>query len=180
MSDQTIPRLNLAEHIARIDRALDEAEMFRAEQRKRIAEMQKVTNTGSVGADLGRASGALSSHRRSNWRPSGPREFYRICHGTLACGRVLNPAGMRWTGLAKCGPGAAWPAGETLMPLMLSKLYEALCAGNTSDDKALEAAEEVATYENRMGKLEPDLILLKWMVGVRIALTAAVLAKLTL
>ena len=42
MSDQTIPQLNLRKHIARIDRALDEAEKFRAEQHKLIAEMQSV------------------------------------------------------------------------------------------------------------------------------------------
>ena len=52
--------------------------------------------------------------------------------------------------------------------------------GNTPEDTAREAAEEVAAYEKRLGTVESDLRLLKWMVGVNIALTAVVLAKLFL
>ena len=56
------------------------------------------------------------------------------------------------------------------MPLMLGKLYDALKAANVSDDKAREAAEEVATYEEVKG----DVWLLKWMVGAVIALVLGV------
>jgi hypothetical protein len=56
-----------------------------------------------------------------------------------------------------------------LMPLMLGKLYDALKAANVPD-KAREAAEEVATYEEVKG----DVWLLKWMVGAVIALVLGV------
>jgi len=43
MSDQAIPPLDLREQIVRIDRAIAETEKFQAEQRKLIAEAQKLT-----------------------------------------------------------------------------------------------------------------------------------------
>jgi hypothetical protein len=51
------------------------------------------------------------------------------------------------------------------MALMLSRLYDALRLANVPEDKAREAAEEVATYEH----VKKDTYLLKWMVGVLIA-----------
>jgi hypothetical protein len=81
------------------------------------------------------------------------------------------------------------------MALMLGQLYDALRAGNVPDDKARAAAEEVANYEGeltkirlemgerfdetgeRIGRVESDLRLLKWMVGF---LIAAVLGKFAL
>lgn len=80
------------------------------------------------------------------------------------------------------------------MALMLGQLYDALRAGNVPDDKARAAAEEVANYEGeltklrlemverfreageRMGRVESDLRLLKWMVGFLIAVVLGVFA----
>jgi hypothetical protein len=56
------------------------------------------------------------------------------------------------------------------MALMLSRLYDALRLANVPEDKARAAAEEVATYEQVKG----DTHLLKWMVGVLIALVLGV------
>jgi hypothetical protein len=64
------------------------------------------------------------------------------------------------------------------MALMLGELYDALRAGNTPEDKARAAAEEVAAYESRLGRVEGDLMLLKWMVGANIALTVGIFIKL--
>ena len=54
------------------------------------------------------------------------------------------------------------------MALMLSRLYDALRSANVPEDKAREAAEEVATYEQR------DTYVLKWMVGFLIAIVLGV------
>jgi len=40
------------------------------------------------------------------------------------------------------------------MSLMLSKTYEALRSAGAPEDKAQEAAEEIAGYENRIIRLE--------------------------
>lgn len=64
------------------------------------------------------------------------------------------------------------------MALMMSSLYEALRLAGSGDEPARKAAEEAASYENRLAKVDGDLTLLKWMVGFNLAITAAVLAKL--
>jgi hypothetical protein len=51
------------------------------------------------------------------------------------------------------------------MALMMEKLYDALLAGNVPEDKARAAAVEAASYENRLARIESDLLLLKWMIG---------------
>jgi hypothetical protein len=56
------------------------------------------------------------------------------------------------------------------MALMLSRLYDALRLANVPEDKAREAAEEVATYE----QVKTDTYVLKWMVGVPIAIVLGV------
>ena len=55
------------------------------------------------------------------------------------------------------------------MAVMLSKTYDALIAAGAPDDKARAAAEELAGYESRFAKIETDLAVLKWMVGVNLA-----------
>jgi hypothetical protein len=57
------------------------------------------------------------------------------------------------------------------MALMVRELYDALLAAGVSEEQAGKAAEAVAQWESRLGKLEADLGLLKWMVGVNITLT---------
>ena len=66
------------------------------------------------------------------------------------------------------------------MPLMMEKLYDALRAAEVPDDKARAAAVEVASFENRLAKVEADLLLIKWMLGFNIAVTVAVMLRVFL
>jgi hypothetical protein len=52
------------------------------------------------------------------------------------------------------------------MTVMLSKTYDAFLAAGAPEEKARAAAEELAAYEMRFAKIETDLAVLKWMVGV--------------
>jgi hypothetical protein len=64
------------------------------------------------------------------------------------------------------------------LALMMGRLYDALRAGSIPDDKAREAAEEVAGYESRLSSVEARLAVLTWMVGTNIVLTVGVLGVL--
>ena len=71
------------------------------------------------------------------------------------------------------------------MAIMMGKLYTALRSANVPDREAIEAAEEVTVYDNRLSlfelrltKIEGSLNLLRWMVGFNLAMTVAVLFKL--
>jgi hypothetical protein len=68
------------------------------------------------------------------------------------------------------------------MPLMLSKTYDALREAGASEDKAREAAEEIAGYENRLVKIETDLVAIRetmatktWVLSAMLAQTFAIL-----
>jgi hypothetical protein len=61
------------------------------------------------------------------------------------------------------------------MALQLGALREALIEGGASPEKANAAAEEVATYENRLAKIDNDLGVLKWMAGFNLAMTLVIL-----
>ena len=61
------------------------------------------------------------------------------------------------------------------MALMMGKLHEALIRAGADKEAAREAAEEVANYDNGIGKVEADLVLLNWMLGFNIAMTLAIL-----
>ena len=63
------------------------------------------------------------------------------------------------------------------MAVMLSKTYDALIAAGAPDDKARAAAEELAGYESRFVKIETDLAVLKWMVGVNLAASLSLAIK---
>jgi hypothetical protein len=62
--------------------------------------------------------------------------------------------------------------------MMLGKLYAALRLAGIPDEKAVEAAEEVAQFESRLASVDTRLTLLTWMVAFNLALTMGVLAKL--
>ena len=64
------------------------------------------------------------------------------------------------------------------MALMMGKLYDALRSGSIPDEKAREAAEEVAEYEPRLSGVEARLSVLTWMVGTNLVLTVGVLGVL--
>jgi hypothetical protein len=46
------------------------------------------------------------------------------------------------------------------MALMMGSLYDALKSADVPDEKAVKAAEEVASYENRLASLERP----RWIV----------------
>ncbi|MEO0875856.1 MAG: integrase [Bacteroidota bacterium] len=60
---------------------------------------------------------------------------------------------------------------------MMGSLYNALVQAGVGQDEAAKAAEEVASYENRIAKIEVDLAVLKWMVGFNIATTVTILVR---
>jgi hypothetical protein len=60
--------------------------------------------------------------------------------------------------------------GTNVVPLMLGHLYAALRSANVSDEHARAAAEEVASFESRIGRIERDLLVIKWMLGTLTAL----------
>ena len=60
---------------------------------------------------------------------------------------------------------------------MLSRTYDALLAAGSLEEKARAAAEELASYESRFVKIETDLAVLKWMVGLVIAGLASLIIK---
>ena len=64
------------------------------------------------------------------------------------------------------------------MAMVLSKTYEAFRAAGAPDDKAREAAEEIAGFENRLATIEADMKLLKWMLGVNLTFSLAILVIL--
>ncbi len=78
------------------------------------------------------------------------------------------------------------------MPVMMERLYDALRAAHVPDEQARAAAVEAAEHESRFAAIESRLsqldgrlvalegrvTMLTWVVGINIALTAAVLAKL--
>ena len=63
------------------------------------------------------------------------------------------------------------------MALMLSKTYDAFIAAGAPEDKARDAAEELAAYETRFATIEQDLAIIKWMLGVVIAGVASLIIK---
>jgi len=54
------------------------------------------------------------------------------------------------------------------MAVMLAKTYDALIAAGAPQDKARDAAEELAAYENRFARIETDLAVIKRMLWVAI------------
>ena len=55
------------------------------------------------------------------------------------------------------------------MAIMIAEVYEALKEAGASEAKARAAAESLANYENRFSKIEADLLIVKWMLGVVLA-----------
>ena len=51
------------------------------------------------------------------------------------------------------------------MTVMITELYDALRDAGATEDHARKAATTMAAFENRFGKIEADLLVLKWMTG---------------
>jgi hypothetical protein len=65
-------------------------------------------------------------------------------------------------------------AKDLLMAMMLSRTYD---AAGAPEDKARAAAEELAGYESRFARIETDLAVLKWMLGVVLAGVASLMVS---
>jgi hypothetical protein len=63
------------------------------------------------------------------------------------------------------------------MALMLGKLYDALRAAGVPEEKAREAAEEVATFEKDLAEIKSDVRLLKWITGTTLAGVIALVVR---
>ena len=61
---------------------------------------------------------------------------------------------------------------------MNREIYEALKEANVSEDKAIRAAESVASFDATFAKIETELTVLKWKVGTNIGISLAALWKL--
>ena len=51
------------------------------------------------------------------------------------------------------------------MTVMITELYDALLDAGATKDHARKAAETMAGFDNRFGKIEADLLVLKWVTG---------------
>jgi hypothetical protein len=60
---------------------------------------------------------------------------------------------------------------------MISEVYDAFISAGAPEDKARKAAEAIASYENRFGRVEADLTVLKWMTGTILAGVVALVIK---
>jgi hypothetical protein len=58
------------------------------------------------------------------------------------------------------------------MSTIIVELYDALKEAGASDEKARAAAQVLANYDSRFSKIEADLPVLKWMVGLILAAPA--------
>ena len=56
------------------------------------------------------------------------------------------------------------------MTVMITELYDALRDAGATEDHARKAAETMAGFENRFGKIESDLLVLKWVTGTTFVL----------
>jgi hypothetical protein len=67
---------------------------------------------------------------------------------------------------------------------VMPKTYDAFISAGAPEEKARDAAEELAAYENRFARIETDravigadMTALKWMLGVNLAASASILIK---
>jgi hypothetical protein len=63
------------------------------------------------------------------------------------------------------------------MALMLSKTYEALVTAGAPEDKAREAAEEIASYENRLTRMESYIAQIKAEMTTKTFVPTAMLTQ---
>lgn len=66
------------------------------------------------------------------------------------------------------------------MSTIIVEVYEALKEAGASEEKAKSAAETLANYEGKFSKIETDLTVIKWMLGVLIAMSASLIIRLFL
>ena len=64
------------------------------------------------------------------------------------------------------------------MTVMISEIYDALMAAGAPEDKARKAAETLTKNDDRLAKIEGELLLIKWMMGFVLAFQVAIFVKL--
>ncbi len=64
------------------------------------------------------------------------------------------------------------------MSTIIAEVYEAFKAAGVSDEQAKSASQAIADYEMRFSKIDTELAVLKWMVGLSIILNVSILMKL--
>ena len=63
------------------------------------------------------------------------------------------------------------------MSAIVKEVYDAFREAGVSEEKSTEAAKAIADFDTRFAKLEADLLVLKWMVGLVIAVEVLPLLK---
>ena len=63
------------------------------------------------------------------------------------------------------------------MATMIVEVCEALIEAGALQEKAKKAAESIAAYENRFNRIEADLLVIKWMLGLVIAGVCSLVVK---
>ncbi|MDE0158200.1 MAG: integrase [Gammaproteobacteria bacterium] len=63
------------------------------------------------------------------------------------------------------------------MSAIVKEVYDAFLEAGVSDETATEAAKAIANYDAGFNKIEADLLLLKWMVGLVIVVEILPLLK---
>lgn len=66
------------------------------------------------------------------------------------------------------------------MSNMQSEVFEAFCATDIPEDKALKAATALGKRDDDIASLESELFVIKWMMGFVLAFQVAIFAKLFL
>ncbi len=65
------------------------------------------------------------------------------------------------------------------MTTMTSEVYDAFKDTNgVSEEKARKAAEAVAQFDTRFNKIEAEMMLQRWMIGILYPMIIAILLKL--
>lgn len=52
------------------------------------------------------------------------------------------------------------------MSAIVKEVYDAFREAGVSEEKSTEAAKAIADFDGRFVKIEADLLILKWMVGL--------------
>ena len=63
------------------------------------------------------------------------------------------------------------------MTTMIAEVYDAFIAAGAPEDKARAAAQTLANNDARFAKLESDMLVVKWMLGVLLAGVVSLVAK---
>jgi len=63
------------------------------------------------------------------------------------------------------------------MSAIVKEVYDAFLDAGVSEEKASDAAKAIADYDHRFNKIESDLLVIKWMIGLVIVVEILPLLK---